>query len=63
MMDKPKCKLLGEDDNVFNLIGKANKTLKRAGLEAEAKEISRKVFASGSYDEALSIIGSYIEIV
>jgi hypothetical protein len=59
---KPKCRLIGEDGNVFNLIGLASRTLKKAGLPDQAKEMSTKVFSCGSYDEALNIIGDYVEI-
>lgn len=31
-------------------------------MAAEAKEMSSRVFASGSYDEALSIIEEYVNI-
>ena len=37
-MNKPKCKLVGEDGNIFNLMGIASKALKEAGLEDESKE-------------------------
>lgn len=30
-MDKPKCKLIGGDGNVFAVIGAVSKALKRAG--------------------------------
>ena len=39
-----------------------NRTLKDNGMAAEAKEMSSRVFASGSYDEALSIIEEYVNI-
>jgi hypothetical protein len=61
-MNRPVCELIGEDGNVFNLIGKASKCLKRAGLKEQAEEMTQKVFASGSYNEALQIIGEYVEI-
>ena len=32
MSKKPKCPLIGQDGNVFNLIGIASKTLKRNGM-------------------------------
>ena len=34
---KPKCKLVGENGNIFNLMGIAARTLKRAGLREEAE--------------------------
>jgi len=61
-MNKPKCKLTGENGNIFNLIGKASRTLKRAGLVAQAEEMAEKVMKSGSYHEALNIIGEYVEV-
>ena len=30
--EKPKCALIGEDGNIFNLMGKASRTLKRNGM-------------------------------
>ena len=39
-----------------------NRTFKDNGMAAEAKEMSSRVFASGSYDEALSIIEEYVNI-
>ena len=59
---KPKCKLVGEDGDVFNLIGIASRSLRLAGLEDKAKEMSQKVMQSQSYTEALSIIMEYVEV-
>lgn len=59
---KPKCALIGQDGNIFNLIGIASRTLKNNGMQEEAKEMSNRVFSSRSYDEALCIIGEYVEI-
>lgn len=60
---KPDCKLIGEDGNVFNLMGIASKTLKRNGMQDKAKEMNDRIFDCESYDEALSIIGEYVNIV
>ncbi len=54
--------LIGQDGNVFNLIGMASRALKDNGMAAEEKEMSFRVFASGGYGEALSIIGEYVNI-
>lgn len=59
---KPDCKLLGEDGNVFNLLGIASRTLRRSGLADQAKEMCDRVYSSGSYGEALCIIGDYVNI-
>ena len=59
---KPDCPLIGENGNIYNLVGIASRTLKRNGLSDEASEMSEKVFGSGSYEEALGIIGEYVNI-
>ena len=60
--NKPDCPLIGQDGNIFNLVGIASRTLKRNGLSDEASEMTSKVFKSGSYEEALGIIGEYVNI-
>lgn len=60
--EKPDCALIGQDGNVFNLVGIAARTLREHGLKAQAKEMTDRVFASGSYGEALCIIGEYVNI-
>jgi hypothetical protein len=60
---KPKCKLIGEDGNIFNLMSIASKTLKETGMEEEAKEMIERIINSKSYIEALAIISEYVEIL
>ncbi len=60
--DKPKCALIGEDGNIFNLMGIASRTLKNNGQREEAKEMCDRITSSGSYQEALGIIGEYVDI-
>jgi len=59
---KPNCPLIGEDGNIFHLVGIAAKTLRRNGMSTEATEMSTRIFNSGSYEEALGIIGEYVNI-
>ena len=59
---KPDCKLIGEDGNIFNLMGIASRTLRRNGMAEQAAEMRDRICASGSYDEALCIIGDYVNI-
>lgn len=59
---KPNCPLIGQDSNIFNLMGIASRTLKDNGLNEEAKEMCFKITNSGSYDEALGIISEYVNI-
>ena len=60
---KPKCALIGEDGNIFVLMGVASRTLKQNKMHEEAKEMCNKINAEAkNYDEALLIIGEYVEI-
>ena len=64
-MKKPKCTLIGQDNNIFLLFGIASKTLREAGMEEEAGEMKGKVLKAlkvNDYEEAISIIGEYVEI-
>ena len=60
--NKPKVKLIGQDGNVFNLIGICSRALKNAGQKEKAKEMSEKIFKCGSYSEALSIMMEYCDV-
>lgn len=59
---KPVAKLLGQNGNVFNLLAICTIALKEAGLKEQAKELQDKVYASGSYDEALQLMMQYCEV-
>ena len=59
---KPDCPLIGQDSNIFNLLGIASRTLKRNNMQSEAKEMQSRVLSSGSYADALCIIGDYVNI-
>ena len=60
---KPVCKLIGENGNIFNLLAIARRSLSKAGLKQEAKEMVDRATSSNSYGEALGIIGEYVEII
>lgn len=60
---KPDCKLIGEDGNIFHLIAITTQTFRKNGMAEEAVEMRDRVCASGSYSEALAIIGEYANIV
>jgi len=59
---KPKVQFLGQDGNVFNLLGKCTKALKRAGMPQQAKELGEKVCKAQSYDEALQLMMQYCDV-
>ena len=60
-MSKPKVKLIGQNGNIYNILGIASRALKEAGYADEAKEMQTKVFASDSYQEALAIVLRYVD--
>lgn len=59
---KPDCELIGQDGNIFNLMGIASRTLRRNGMADEATEMCNRIRESGSYEAALCIIGEYVNI-
>lgn len=60
---KPRCKLIGEDGNIFNLMGIASRTLRRAGMSDKASEMTKKITTEAKdYDHALRIIMEYVEV-
>lgn len=63
-MEKQTCKLIGQNGNIFNLIGIASRALKENALSDQAKEMRKRIMGgeAGSYDEALRIIMEYVEI-
>lgn len=62
-VEKPKCALIGEDGNIFHLMGIASRTLKRNGMRELAEEMCNKITSNAkSYDEAICIIDEYVEI-
>ena len=61
--NKPKSPLIGTDGNIFNLIGVASNSLREHGYNEEAKQMSKRVMNSSSYEEAISIINEYVEPV
>lgn len=59
---KPDCALIGQNGNIYNLMGIAARTLREHGLKDQAAEMKDRIFVSGSYEEALCIICEYVNI-
>lgn len=59
---KPKCKLIGENGNIFNLVAIASRVLRDNGKAKEADELNHRIWDCESYDQALSVIGEYVDI-
>lgn len=62
ILPKPKCKLIGADGNIFNLLGIARRALTRVGLREQADEMIGRATKANSYDEAIQIIMEYVEV-
>lgn len=61
---KPDCALIGENGNIFNLMGIAFRTLKENGMREQAEEMRQRITGGNchSYEEALMIIADYVNI-
>ena len=59
--NRPKLNLNGMDGNIFFILGKATQLLRKNGQIEQAKEMTDRVYKSGDYGQALSIISEYIE--
>ena len=55
--------LIGENGNVFYIMGKVITELKRAGLSEVADEYRRTILQCESYDEALRVTLEVVEAV
>lgn len=55
--------VIGEDSNIFNLLGIVTKELKRNGHRDLAKELPPQIFECNSYDQALTNLDKYVELV
>ena len=58
---RPKMQLIGQDGNIFAIMGRASRLLKNAGQGDKVKEMCDRVTASQSYSEALNIVSEYVE--
>ena len=60
---KPACQLSGEDGNIYMVLARAQRALRKAGMKEEANELRERIFKGDAhnYDEALAIIQEYVE--
>lgn len=57
-----KVKLIGEDGNVFNLIGICSKALKDHKMSDKVTEFQKEVTSSHSYEEALCVMMDWFDV-
>ena len=60
-LKKPKMQLIGQDGNIFAIMGRASRLLKSSGQGEKAKEMRDRVMSCDSYQKALSIVSEYVE--
>ena len=58
---RPKMQLIGQDGNIFAIMGRASRLLKNSGQGDKAKEMRDRVMSCDSYQKALNIISEYVE--
>ncbi len=65
MMDKPKIMFdsRGESGNIYWILGKVQLAMKKQRRYTEFNELRDRVFESKSYEDALAIIGEYVNLV
>ena len=54
-------KLLGQDGNIFSILGRAGRLLRQNGQSKQAEEMFQRVQDSGDYYKALGIISEYVQ--
>ena len=54
--------LNGSDSNIFLVIGRAAEILKRDEQRDEANKMKNRVIKQKNYEDALKVIGEYVEI-
>jgi hypothetical protein len=60
--EKPKCVLIGQDGNVFNVVGRVSAALRKAGRRDLATEFTSRALSSSSYDAVLALCSEYVEV-
>ena len=56
------CRLIGEDGNIYNLLAIARNALRRDGRADLIEPMTKAVFTSKSYEEALAHIAEYVRV-
>jgi len=62
-MSKPVLKLVGEDGNAFNILGKAQREARAAGCDEETINQFMSEATSGDYDHLLQTCMKYFEVI
>lgn len=57
-----RVRLVGEDGNIFAILGRVRQALRRGGHSELVNEVTAAVTSSHSYEEALARIMEYVEV-
>ncbi len=60
--EKPELKLVGQDGNVFNILGLATRVARQAGWSEEKIKKFQDKAMSGDYNNALTTCLEYFEV-
>lgn len=62
-IDRPKIKLVGQNGNVFNILGICRQASKKANWsELDWKEFQDQALAAGTYDSVLQLVLKHFEV-
>ena len=59
---RPVCRLVDEDGNALNVIGRVRRALRNDGQPERATEFVRRAWAAGSYEALLCLVMEYVEV-
>ena len=62
MAKRPRCKLVGEDGNIFAILGRVRQALREGGQPEQAEEVIERVTNATSYEQALQTIMEYVDV-
>ena len=58
-----RVRLVGEDGNIFFILGRVREALRRGGRPDLMPEVTVAVTSSHSYEEALAMVMEYVELL
>lgn len=62
IVEKPVCKLVGEDGNAFNIIRRVKRCLEEARQWDAAQQFVDKAIMCESYGDVLILVHRYVEV-
>jgi hypothetical protein len=60
--ERPVVQLTGQDGNIYSIVARAGRALRRAGFSELEKEIRAKLRECKSYDDAIQMVMDYVEV-